>query len=101
MVIVMTKFRIDTYQHLVGEIWIYTPHVNFNSFNCKDMTPPIAVNIEIFDIGQEYFFHLQSWYVLPQTPPHRIHDEHGIIRDILSVYLEFLIRTYCSYARTL
>jgi hypothetical protein len=34
----MIKFRIDTYQHLVGEMWIYTPHVNSNLFNYKDMT---------------------------------------------------------------
>jgi hypothetical protein len=40
-------------QHLVGEIWIYTPQVNSNTFNCKDMAPPVVVNIEIFDIGQE------------------------------------------------
>jgi hypothetical protein len=47
----MTKFRIDTYQHLVGEIWIYTPLVNSNPFNYKDMTPPVAVNIDIFDVN--------------------------------------------------
>jgi hypothetical protein len=61
-------------------MWIYTPNVNSNPFNCKDTTPNIAVNIEIFDVSQECFSHVQSWYVLPQTPPHRIHDEHGIIR---------------------
>jgi hypothetical protein len=73
-------------------MWIYTPNVNSNPFNCKDTTPNIAVNIEIFDVSQECFSHVQSWYVLPQTPPHRIHDEHGIIRGILSIYLELLMR---------
>jgi hypothetical protein len=57
-IIEMTKFRIDTYQHLVGEMWIYTPHINSNPFNCKDTTPPVVVNIEILDIGQEWFSHL-------------------------------------------
>jgi hypothetical protein len=47
------------------------------------------------------FSHMQSWYVLPKRPPHRIHDEHGIIRGILFVYLKFLKRIYCSYVRTL
>jgi hypothetical protein len=47
------------------------------------------------------FSHLQSWYVLPLIPPQRIHDEHRINRDNLSIYLEFLTRTYYSYARTL
>jgi hypothetical protein len=97
----MIKFRIGTHQHLVSEMWIYTPHVNSNPFNYKDTTLPVAVNIEIFDLDQECFSHLQSWYVLSQTPPHRIHDEHGIIRGNLSVYLEFLMGTCCSYARTL
>jgi hypothetical protein len=36
-------------------MWIYTLHVNSNPFICKDMTPPIAVNIDIFDVGQECF----------------------------------------------
>jgi hypothetical protein len=40
----MTKFKIDTYQHL-----------NSNPFNYKDTTPIVAVNIEIFDINQECF----------------------------------------------
>jgi hypothetical protein len=53
----------------------------------KIQLPPVAINIDIFDVHQESFSHLQSWYVLPQTPLHRIHDEHGIIRGILSVYL--------------
>jgi hypothetical protein len=47
----MTMFKIDTYQYLVGEMWIYTPHIYSNPFNCKDMTPPVAVNIWIFDVG--------------------------------------------------
>jgi hypothetical protein len=53
----MTKFGIDTYQHLVGEMWIYTPHVNSNPFNYKDMTPTpgAAINIEILNVIQEYF----------------------------------------------
>jgi hypothetical protein len=97
----MTKFRIDTYQHLVGEMLIYTPHVNYNPFNYKDTAPLVAVNKKIFDVGQECFPHLRSWYVLPQTSSHRIHDEHRIIRGILSVYLEFLMGTYCPYVRTL
>jgi hypothetical protein len=61
---------------------------------------PLLQLIGIFDVGQECFSHLQSWYVLPQTPPHRIHDEHGIIRGILSVYLKFFMWTFCSDART-
>jgi hypothetical protein len=36
-------------------MWIYTPHVNSNPFNYKDTAPPVAVNIEIFDVGQECF----------------------------------------------
>jgi hypothetical protein len=36
----MTKFRIDTYQHLVGYMWIYTPHYYSNSFNCGIQLPP-------------------------------------------------------------
>jgi hypothetical protein len=65
------------------------------------MTPPIVFNIEIFDLDQKYFSHLQSWYVLSLTPPQHIHDEKGINRGNLSVYLEFLMGTYCLYARTL
>jgi hypothetical protein len=59
----MTKFRIDTYQHLVGEMWIYTPHVNSNPFNCKDTTPPIAVNIEIFDVYMMSMRSLKVFYL--------------------------------------
>jgi hypothetical protein len=82
-------------------MWIYTPHVNSNPFNYTDMTSPDAVNIEIFDLGQECFSHLQSWYVLPLTPPQHIHDEQEIKRGNLSIYLEFLMGTYCPYTRTL
>jgi hypothetical protein len=46
----MAKFRIGTYQHLVGEMWIYTPHVNANLINYKDTGPPLQL-IEIFDVG--------------------------------------------------
>jgi hypothetical protein len=101
-VIDMTKFRIDAYQHLVGYMWIYTPHYYSNLFNCS-IWLPVVVNILIFDLSQECFSLLQSWRVL-HRPTHHITAyilSIGSLEVSSSVYLKFLMGTYCSYVRTL
>jgi hypothetical protein len=82
-------------------MWIYTPYVNSIPFNCTNTTSLVVVNIEIFDLDQECFSHLQNFYVLPLTTPQRMHDEQEINRGNLSIYLKFLMGTYWSYAKTL
>jgi hypothetical protein len=67
------------------------------------MTPPVVVNISIFDLSQECFSLLQDWHVL-HKPTHHLTTyimSIGSLEISSSVYFEFLKETYCSYARTL
>jgi hypothetical protein len=70
----MTKFRIDTYQHLVGEMLIYTPHVNYNPFNYKDTAPQLQLTkryltsvksvFPIYEVGMYYHKHHLTAYMM-------------------------------------
>jgi hypothetical protein len=81
----------------------FTHHIITPIHSIAVYSSPIVVNISIFDLSQEYFSLLQSWHVL-HRPTHHLTAYIMSIRSLevsSSIYLKFLMETYCLYARTL
>jgi hypothetical protein len=79
----MTKFRISAYQHLIGYMWIYTPHYYSNSFNCSIWLPLSQFTYRYLISVKSVFPSTKlSYFTQSNALPHRIHYEHWIIRGI-------------------
>jgi hypothetical protein len=81
----------------------FTHHIITPIHSTTVYASPVTVNISIFDLSQECFSLVQYWRVLHRPTHHLTAYIMGIGSLEVSsfIYLKFLMRTYCSYARTL
>ena len=86
LIIDMTQFGIDTSQHFVGYMWIYTPHYS-NSLKLHLYGSPVAVTIWIFGL-------LPRVFPICKVGIHYTYQFHHLVAYIMSFGIRRGISVY-------